>query len=201
MLRDANGGSMRVKGAETRRFFGRPRVLRLGERPAGAVKGARGDEMLARAGVERRVGGGGIDVELLGAREKVKGLNACLSIPSFLLFLEGEKRVAGSTFSESVSSNEAGSKGRLVGEERVLVKEAWGLALREVLGLPLRLDFCARIPDFMSNVTSEVKLQSPYHSGGSSHSQDAADAGCREEQRALLPLGRGLPCRPLRVRT
>lgn len=144
MLRDANGGSMRVKGAETRRFFGRPRVLRLGERPAGAVKGARGDDMLARAGVERRVGGGGIDVELLGPREKVKGLNACLSRPSLLLFLEGEKSVVGSTFSVSVSSNSEGSKGRLVGEERVL--------LREVLGLPLRLDFCARIPDLVSNV-------------------------------------------------
>ena len=74
-LRDAKGGSIRVNGAEVRRALWIADDLRFGERPAGAVKGARGDDMLALAGVERRdgmVGGGGIDVD--GASEKVNGL-------------------------------------------------------------------------------------------------------------------------------
>lgn len=46
LLREENdGGSIRVNGAETLRFL---RSLdALGERPAGAVSGARGEEMLA----------------------------------------------------------------------------------------------------------------------------------------------------------
>lgn len=49
--RDEKGGSTRVKGAETRRFLEMPACFRGGDRPAGAVSGALGDEMLARAGV------------------------------------------------------------------------------------------------------------------------------------------------------
>jgi hypothetical protein len=72
--------------------------------------------MLALAGVERRdgmVGGGGIDLE--GVSENVNGLCG-LSMPSLLLFFEGEQSVAGSTFSLSMSSNSEGSKGRFTGE-------------------------------------------------------------------------------------
>lgn len=101
--RDAlkDGGSIREKGAEVRRalLFSKPEPLRLvGERPAGAVRGARGDDMLARAGVLNREGGGGMDFE--GDMVKVNGLNG-FSEASLLLFLLGELRVVGSTFSLS----------------------------------------------------------------------------------------------------
>lgn len=99
--REANGGSMRVKGAETRRVLFTPAALRLGERPAGAVMGLRGEDMLARMGVETRdgiVGGGGM--ALAGVREKVKGV-AGFSKAWLLLFLDGELKVAGSMFSLS----------------------------------------------------------------------------------------------------
>lgn len=49
--RDEKGGSTRVNGAETRRFLEMPACFRGGDRPAGAVSGALGDEVLARAGV------------------------------------------------------------------------------------------------------------------------------------------------------
>lgn len=99
--RDANGGSIRVNGADTRRFLLMPAILRFGDLPAGAVIGARGDDILALAGVDRRdgtVGGGGIDIA--GVSENVKGF-AGFSQPSLLLFFDGEKRTAGSTFSLS----------------------------------------------------------------------------------------------------
>lgn len=97
-----NGGSTRVKGADTRRFFKMPACLRPGDRPAGAVSGVRGELMFALAGVARREVkvGGGIDFVVL--REKAYGLSALSNAP-LLLFLEGEKRF-GSTFSESASS-------------------------------------------------------------------------------------------------
>lgn len=59
--REVNGGSIRVNGAEVRRLLLIPTDLRLGERPAGAVMGARAEDMLARIGVARRGGGAGID--------------------------------------------------------------------------------------------------------------------------------------------
>jgi len=93
--RDANGGSMRVKGAEVRRFLLIPAILRFGERPAGAVMGARGDDMLARIGVVKRDGSGGGGIDFAGVIEKLKGL------ASLLLFLVGELNVVGSTFSLS----------------------------------------------------------------------------------------------------
>lgn len=92
---------MREKGADVRRalLFSKPDALRfVGERPAGAVSGALGEDMLARAGVLRRDGGGGIDLE--GVMVNVKGLNG-FSEASLLLFLVGELRLAGSTFSPS----------------------------------------------------------------------------------------------------
>lgn len=115
--------------------------MRFGERPAGAVMGARGDDILALVGVERREGtieGGGIDVD--GASENVNGLKA-LSSPSLLLFFDGEKSKAGSTFSLSLSSYSEGSKGRLAE-----AKEGFML-VKDGAALPLSGDFCASTPD------------------------------------------------------
>ena len=103
---------MRVKGAETRRDLFIPNVFRLGERPAGAVMGARTDDIFARIGVVRRDGSGGGGIALAGASEKVNGLSYTTDlIGPALLFLDGE---VGSTFSQS--SNVEGSKERLFGD-------------------------------------------------------------------------------------
>ena len=133
VLRELNGGSIRPNGAETRRFLCTPVALRFGERPAGAVIGARGDVMLALAGVLRRDGiaGGGIDLD---GGENVNGL----SETSLLHFLEGERKMAGSMFSLSYSSKLEGSNGRLVGENTVFEIE--------MLDLPPDGDFCAKMP-------------------------------------------------------
>lgn len=147
--RDANGGSMRVNGAEVRRFLRIPAALRFGERPAGAVRGVRGDDMLARTGVVRRegtVGGGGMD--LVVDREKVKGLIGFSNV-SLLFFFDGELKTAGSTFSLSKSSNVEASSGRLPGE-RTLLDEV-------TLALPIKVDFWAIIPEFVST-KMHVKL-------------------------------------------
>ena len=124
------GGSIRVNGADVRRFLPRrPGALRLvGDRPAGAVEGARGDDMLAREGVDRRAGGGGMD--FAAVMVKVKGLDT-LSKASLLLFFDGDLRAAGSTFSLSYSSKTAGSKGRLVGE--FMVNDMPGLPVETLL--------------------------------------------------------------------
>ena len=95
--RDENGGLIRVNGAEPRRLFEIPACFRGGDLPAGAVSGARGDEVLARAGVRAGSKGGGID--FTGVMAKVKDV----SLMALLLFLEGENS-EGSAFSESVSS-------------------------------------------------------------------------------------------------
>lgn len=129
--RERKGGSMRVKGAETRRFFEMPPVFLGGERPAGAVRGARGDEMLDRAGV--RAGGG---IDFTGVMEKVKGF----SHASLLLFLEGEN-IEGSAFSESTSSSD-GVKERL---PVFLAGDADGIN-----GLPLKGELFARKPKILS---------------------------------------------------
>ena len=68
--RDENGGLMRVNGAEPRRFLMLAN-LRGGDLPAGAVRGARGDAIVARAGVLTGSMGGGMD--LTGVMEKVNG--------------------------------------------------------------------------------------------------------------------------------
>lgn len=102
-----------------------PAVLRFGDRPAGAVIGARGEDMFALDGVDSRdgiIGGGGI--ALLGERVKLKGLIT----PSLLLFFVGEQRAAGSIFSLSNSSSTEGTNGRLVG--------ANGFSDEVMLGLP-----------------------------------------------------------------
>ena len=141
---EVNGGSMREKGADVRRLLLIPSVLRLGERPAGAVNGARGDDMLALIGVLRRegmLGGGGIDLD--GAKPNVNGLNG-FSLSSFLDFLEGELNEAGSTFSLSASSNMAGSNGLLVGENTLFEIE--------MSALPLDAAFCGLMPMPMSNL-------------------------------------------------
>jgi hypothetical protein len=95
--RDEKGGLILVNGAEPRRCFEMPAIFRGGERPAGAVSGARRDEVLVRAGVRAGSKDGGID--LTGVKEKVNDL----SLVSLLLFLKGENR-EGSAFSESASS-------------------------------------------------------------------------------------------------
>lgn len=135
--RDENGGLIRVNGAEPRRFFEMPAILRGGERPAGAVSGARGDELLARAGVHAAGSKrGGID--LTGVMEKVNGFSPV----SHLLFLVGENR-EGSAFSESASSYVEGAYGRLpvvfTGEDADN-------------GLPLRGELLARKPEVASQV-------------------------------------------------
>lgn len=132
--RDEKGGLIRVNGAEPRRFFEMPAILRGGERPAGAVSGARGDELLARAGVRAGSKGGGID--LTGIMEKVNDFSPL----SLLLFLVGENR-EGSAFSESASSYVEGAYGRLpvifTGEDADN-------------GLPLRGELLARNPEVTS---------------------------------------------------
>jgi len=153
-----NGGSMRVNGAEMRR----PAVLRFGERPAGAVDGARGEDMLARAGVDSRdgmVGGGGMD--LAEVKVKAKGLMGA-SKDACLLFLDWESRVAGSTFSPSASSKMHGSKARLVEVDTVLR----GVALV----LPSWSDCRALWPTCSCQYSTHVTLDwavSDYHSDGS----------------------------------
>lgn len=93
--RCANGGSIREKGAETRRFLLMLAILRFGERPAGAVMGVRGAEMLDLIGVENgNAEGGGMD--FVEVRVNVKGFAS-----DDLAFLGGESKVDGSTFSES----------------------------------------------------------------------------------------------------
>lgn len=96
------GGSMREKGAEVRRnlLFSNPEPLRfVGDRPAGAVREALGEGMFARAGVVSRAGGGG-DMDVEAFMVNVNGLKG-LSEASLLLFLVGDIRLAGSTFSLS----------------------------------------------------------------------------------------------------
>lgn len=120
-----------------------PVILRFGERPAGAVIGARGDDMLARRGVKRREGmveGGGI---AFGGVVKLK-LNVFvgLSKESLLVFFDGESKTFGSTFSESKSS----SKDLFTGEFTLLVEIMVGLLLTAE-------GFCAKRPDKVSYVT------------------------------------------------
>ena len=132
--RDENGGLMRVNGAEPRRFLMLAN-LRGGDLPAGAVRGARGDAIVARAGVLTGSMGGGMD--LTGVIEKVNGLSPM----SLLLFLEGENN-EGSAFSESASSYVEGVYERLLvftGEDADN-------------GLPLNGELFARKPEVMSQV-------------------------------------------------
>lgn len=126
---------MRVNGADMRRLEAN---FRFGDLPAGAVRGARGEEVFARVGVKLRAGieaGGGID--FTGVMEKVNGF-ARVSDASLLLFLEGEKR-PGSRFSESTSSYVEGTKGRL----------AVGL-VAAMIGLPLSGELFAMKPEIVS---------------------------------------------------
>lgn len=141
-FRDDSGGSIRENGADTRRFLSTPEALRLGERPAGAVSGARGDGTSALAGVVRRdgsVGGGGIELD--GERVNVNGLNG-FSKTSFLFFLDGEQNTAGSTFSLSTSSKVEGSNG-------LFDEKSTGLEI-EALALPLYVEICAVTPRIVS---------------------------------------------------
>lgn len=130
--RDEKGGLIRVNGAEPRRFFEMPAILRGGDRPAGAVSGARGDELLARAGV-RAAGSKGGGIDLTGVKEKVNDLSPM----SLLLFLVGEN-IEGSAFSDSASSYVEGAYGRLpvvfTGDDADN-------------GLPLRGELLARKPE------------------------------------------------------
>ena len=92
---------MRENGAETRRIG--LAIFLFGDLPAGAVNGVRGEDMFA-FGVDMREGmidGGGID--FCGVRLNVKGFTG-LANASFLIFLVGESKTAGSTFSLSKSS-------------------------------------------------------------------------------------------------
>jgi hypothetical protein len=121
--RDENGGSTRVKGAETRRVFEIPACFRGGDRPAGAVKGARGDEVLARAGVRAGINGGGgmafTGVVMVNVND--------FSQESLLLFLKGEN-----------------SEGSYVGVNALLPLVLAGEDA--VKGLPLKGELFARKP-------------------------------------------------------
>jgi len=101
-----------VYGADTRRSLLAGSVdFDFGDLPAGAVRGALGDDVLAllRGVKDEAIDGGGM-LEGEG-REKVKegvvvmwkaGLTGVLSLP--LLRLVGDRKMEGSTFSPSTSS-------------------------------------------------------------------------------------------------
>jgi hypothetical protein len=145
--RDENGGLMRVNGAEPRRFFEMPAIFRGGDLPAGAVSGARGDELLARAGVRAESKGGGID--FTGVMEKVNELSLML----LLLFLVGENK-EGSAFSESASSYVEGVYARL---PAVLAGEYADI------GFPLKGELFARTPGVTSQLLKcRVMLEAPH---------------------------------------
>ena len=96
LLRENDGGSIRVKGAETRRFLTSPARFDPGERPAGAVRGARGDDVLALIRGVCAWSRVGCD----GASLNTGDLIGVLSL--LLLRLLGEEKVAGSMFSLSI---------------------------------------------------------------------------------------------------
>lgn len=138
MVREANGGSIRENGADTRRFLLIPAIFLLGDRPAGAVKGVRVVAVFALTGVERREGnaeGGGID--LVEVRVNVKGFSKA----ALLFFFVGESNMEGSTFSLSNSSNEEASKARLFDDDDLFFT---------MLDFPLSadVDFCASAPRY-----------------------------------------------------
>lgn len=120
-------------------------------------------------------------MDLEGDRAKVNGLSG-FSRSSLLLFLEGEQKAAGSTFSLSKSSKVDGWKGLLEAEKMLLVE-------RE-LALPSEAFFCMKMPMFVSTALriSTSKLRHAYHSVDSSYSPGAVDASYREVQMALVPL-------------
>lgn len=150
---------MRVNGAETRLFL--TSRFDFGDLPAGAVRGARGEEMLARpreVGVWSRAGmaeGGGIEDEevdfgavkvnfgvdiKLNAGDGEDALTGALSL--FLLRLVDERNDDGSMFSKSNSSSKSqGENRRLVGGLRVD-----GLAGVESLCLPSKETGLERAP-------------------------------------------------------
>lgn len=118
------GGSIRVKGAEIRREAPpTPRSFLLRDLPAGAVNGARGEDIFRRRGVESARGeadaeGGAISVVagmgLAVVKLKVNDF-CCLRSNAFpFVFFEGESNIAGSTFSLSKSSKLQGSYARLL---------------------------------------------------------------------------------------
>ena len=176
--RVANGGSTRVNGADVRRLLLIPAVLRFGDRPAGAVKGARIEDVLARSGVTSRdgmVGGGGIDFDVVIL--KVKGLTG-LSNTSLLVFFEGELKMAGSTFSPSKSSKLESSNTRLF--------ELDTLFSGDMAVLPPRADLVVDKPSHVS--TAHITVDSgalAHHSDGFSHWRDAEDVGCPTVRTAL----------------
>jgi len=119
LLAKNDGGLMRVYGAERRRgLTALSARFATGERPAGAVRGARGEDILAllRGVVEVRreegMDGGGM-LEMEEGLEKVKegvlrrekeGLIGVLSLHLLRLVGEENWKSAGSTFSLSLSS-------------------------------------------------------------------------------------------------
>lgn len=114
-----DGGSMRVNGADVRRALSCAMLLRGGDRPAGALRGAlTGDARVLTLGVCKYVG---MDVDgMYGVTdgfevtsEKEEGLDMPMS---HLLRLLGEAKMAGSTFSESKSSK-PGEGRRLLPED------------------------------------------------------------------------------------
>jgi len=126
------GGSTRVNGEAVFLLFKIPIRFRVGERPAGAVKGVdletvvlslgageragrigrRGEERVGLRAPEKSLGDGGALV-----RKKLMGFWRSMLEPSGDLSFLGERKCVGSMFSESESSKEEAL--RLVGEESV----------------------------------------------------------------------------------
>lgn len=153
VAREANGGSIREKGADTRRFLLIPAIFLFGDRPAGAVKGVRAVEVLAFTGVEKRDGnadGGGID--LVDVRVKVNGFSKA----PCLLFFVGESNTEGSTFSLSKSSKEETSKARLLDEDTLFTMPD--------LPLSADADFCASAPK--TSRSKYVNVSVYHHASG-----------------------------------
>lgn len=149
---EANGGSMRENGAETRRFLLIPAIFLLGDLPAGAVIGERAVEVFALTGVENREGnaeGGGID--FVEVNVNVNGFSKA----PFLLFFVGESNTEGSTFSLSNSSKDEASKARLFEDGTLFT----------ILDLPLSgdVDFCARAPKRCQHVHQHQHISRVWH--------------------------------------
>ena len=124
------GGSTRVKGEPVLRRLRIPMRLRVGERPAGAERGADLEASVLSLGAGERAGrigrrGDAIglqEVKSLGeggarARKKLVGLRGA-EVPSGFLERFGERKMMGSMFSASSLSASKAEALRLLGEER-----------------------------------------------------------------------------------
>jgi len=142
------GGLTRVKGLPVFLRLRIPMRLRVGERPAGAERGA--DLEVSSLGAGERAGRIGRRGEAMGLREekslgeggalvrkKLVGLRRSLEVPSGFLERLGERKMMGSTFSAlSLSASKAEAL-RLVGEVRVDNARGEDVSFMAIEGQPL----------------------------------------------------------------